>query len=124
MPDGIVEGLRELDRLYNNEHGRLGKTKERGEKKQGRQHRRRESKGYFHTLQKAAEEANRTLEKKNSSFRFCVYEKGADIYIDLTKIDREGHIIEETTKNITHQDFRKWIEDIAQIEGIYFDRTV
>ena len=90
-----------------------------------RQHRRRdEAKGHFEELSDAAERAHRKLEQMDSPYRFCVYEKDGQVYIDIVLLDAEGKISEVVKKNITHSEYSSWIEHIESGKGLLIDREV
>jgi hypothetical protein len=78
---------------------------------------------YIHTIVKAAEASNEKLVKRNLPYRFTVYSEGDQVFIDLIVLDPGGKVISEKKKNISHQDFERLIEDVSQIEGLFFDRT-
>ena len=75
----------------------------------------------FHDLSVAAETSNDKLADKGLPYRFCIYEDSDEIFIDLVVLDDKGSIIEEKRKNISHQDFSRLIEEIANNEGLFFD---
>ncbi|MBD3347142.1 MAG: hypothetical protein GF401_18975 [Chitinivibrionales bacterium] len=83
----------------------------------------KEPKDYFGTMKKAADETNKNLEKNDSPFRIAIYQENDDVIIDLIQLDKGGHIVKETHKNITHEDFSVWIDDIVKAEGLFFDGT-
>lgn len=81
----------------------------------------REAKDFFHTIEKAAENTNAVLIKKQSRYRFRVYRDNNDVMIDLVIMDEKGSVITEIKKNITHEDFVKMIDDVVLGEGLFFD---
>ncbi len=93
-------------------------------KKDKQEHKHKEEAGdHFQDLAKAAELAHDTLEKNNSPYRFIVYQKEGEVFIDIVIIDEDGKIKETKKKNITHEDFSTWINHIEQGEGLFFDTT-
>ena len=97
---------------------------ESGKKHEHRQpHERKDAKDYFHTLQTAAEKSNDFLLKKGLPYRFHVYMENEEVFIDLVRLDEKGVIIGEKRKNISHEDFQRMIEDVSQLEGLFFDGT-
>ncbi|MBD3322445.1 MAG: hypothetical protein GF350_15190 [Chitinivibrionales bacterium] len=81
----------------------------------------KEPKDYFGTMKKAADETNKMLEKSGAPFQIKIYREGEDVIIDCIQIDESGHVVRETRKNITHEDFSVWIDDIVKAEGLFFD---
>jgi uncharacterized FlaG/YvyC family protein len=78
---------------------------------------------HFKELSIAAEQLQKRLEKGNSPFRFSIYMEDEKIMIDKFKIDYSGKIIGEETLNITQEEFKKWITDFYDGEGLLFDTT-
>lgn len=94
--------------------------------RKGRQHAEQQpknSKEFLHTVAKAAEASNEKLVRLNLPYRFCVYNEGDDILIDIVILDKSGKIVSEKKKSISPQDFERLIEDVSQIEGLFVDRT-
>ena len=81
----------------------------------------RESKDFLRTLQKAAEASNVTLQKRNAPYRFRVYERNGEVFVELVMYDENGNIREEKVRRITHESFEKWVEDLSRMEGLYLD---
>lgn len=98
-----------------------GRERREGRREQEHNRRRREPKDYVRTMTKATERSNEVLEKKKLPFRFCIYEQDGDVYIDLVRLSPDGKVVETTRKNITHQDFDRWIQDVSDIEGLFID---
>lgn len=95
---------------------------EREKKHEHQQPRERKgTKDYFHALKTAAETSNAFLTKKGLPYRFHVYMENEEVFIDLVALDKQGNIIGEKRKNISHEDFQRSIEDVSQIEGLLFD---
>ena len=57
--------------------------KEREEKNEQRKQQKRRSGDFFETLAKRAEVTNKELEAKKLPFRFCVYQKGNNVFWSL-----------------------------------------
>ncbi len=83
----------------------------------------KDAREYFHTLEKAAEKSNEYCAKKGLPYRFRVYLENNDVFIDVVVLDRDGNVIEEKRKNISHEDFARIIDDVTNIEGLFFDGT-
>jgi hypothetical protein len=80
-------------------------------------------KDYFKTLARATETSNEQLQQKGIPFRFRVYEKDNKVFIDFINLDENGKIKNSETREITNDDFNLWIDDISNIEGLFFDKT-
>lgn len=78
---------------------------------------------HFNELAAAAEAAHRRLVEMDSPYRFCIYRREGEIYIDLILIDEEGEMVREVNKAITHEQFRRWLDAIEQGEGLFFEGT-
>jgi hypothetical protein len=78
---------------------------------------------YFHPLNIAVEATNRRLLERRLPYRFKVYKKWGEVYIDLTILDEQGNVKETQRKNISHDDFNRIIDDVASVEGLFFDHT-
>jgi hypothetical protein len=81
----------------------------------------KDAREYFHTLEKAAEKSNDYCAKKGLPYRFRVYQKDNDVFIDILVLDKDGNVIQEKRKNISHEDFARLIDDVTNIEGLFFD---
>ena len=104
-------------------HGMFEPDRDQHQPPEDRKHRFRRSKDYIHTLQAATEASNEQLVRLGIPLRFCVYEAHGQLMIDVVRLDENGHIIAAVRKDITNEDFEKWIEDIAGMEGLLFDRA-
>ncbi len=82
-----------------------------------------EARNHFQQLAEAAELAHTVLGKNNSPYRFCVYQNGEEVFIDIVIVDEDGKIKEIKKKNITHDEFSTWLNHIEQGEGLFFDIT-
>jgi hypothetical protein len=76
---------------------------------------------YFHTLSKAAEASNELCVKKGLPYRFRVYLINDEVFIDRMILDKDGNILEVKSKNVSQEDFARLIEDVTNIEGLFFD---
>lgn len=100
------------------------KSDEKHEKKHDHQQQPKESKDYFQLLAKAAARSNEILIRQKQPYRFRVYQEGEEVFIDLVVLGEDGSVKSEVKKNITHESFIKWIDDISHAEGVFFDGTV
>jgi hypothetical protein len=79
---------------------------------------------YFHPLSKAVEASNRRLTERNLPYRFKVFKRWGDVFIELFILDASGKIKEKQRKNISQSDFNRIIDDVVRVEGLFFDHTV
>ncbi len=95
-----------------------------GKKKDKQEHKHRDEAGdHFQQLSKAAELAHDVLVRNHSPYRFCVYQEGEEVFIDIVIVDDDGKIKETKKKNITHDEFTTWLNHIEQGNGFFFDIT-
>ena len=81
------------------------------------------TKRYFRVISKAVERSNQILKERSLALQFKVYLQGEEVFIDLVKLDKAGEPTETVRRNITYDDFNQWIEDVSQMEGVFFDRS-
>ena len=79
---------------------------------------------HFEELAQAAERAHEILERKKSSYRFCVYQQEGETYIDVIVVDSEGKTKETFRKNITQDEFRSWVKYLDEEIGLIIDQKV
>ncbi len=79
---------------------------------------------YFRPLSMAVDASNRRLAERGLPYRFQVFKKWGEVYIEMAFLDEAGNIKEKQRKNISQNDFIRIIEDVTQIEGMFFDHTV
>jgi len=94
---------------------------ERSPRHRRRHHDKDEAKDHFEALAKEAEVAHEVLVREGSRYRFCVHREGERVLIDVVLIDDTGAVSSLVQKDITHDDFLKWLQHIAQEEGLVFD---
>ena len=96
----------------------------RKKKEEEEEHKPKDEAGdHFQSLSDAAELAHNTLKKNNSPYRFRVYQKDGEVFIDIVIIGEDGKIKETQKQNITHEEFSTWLDHIEQGEGLFFDTT-
>lgn len=95
----------------------------KGRQDQKNKHR-NEAGDHFEQLSNAVELAHETLKKDKSPYRFCVYQEGGEVFIDIVIIDDDGNIQETKKRNITHEEFTTWLNHIEQGNGLFFDITL
>jgi len=81
-----------------------------------------EAKDHFEQLANTAELANKALLQEQSRYRFCIYRKGEDVYIDVVILDENGEVASIVQKEITHEDFARWLAHIEEEEGLVLDK--
>lgn len=79
---------------------------------------------YFHPLSKAVEASNQRLTDRNLPYRFKVFKRWGEVFIELYILDANGKVKEKQRKNISQSDFNRIIDDVVQVEGLFFDHTV
>jgi len=94
---------------------------EREGRREGKRREKRRSKDYFGTLAKRAEVSNEQLAQKKLPYRFRVYQRGDEVFINLVTLDARGKVKTTVRRNITDEDFDRWIEDLSSMEGLFFD---
>jgi len=101
------------------------KTLLNAKKKKGKreQKQRDETGNHFQDLAEAAELAHTVLEKSNSPYRFCVYQKEGEVFIDVVIVGEDGKVKEVRKKNITHDEFSTWLNHIEEGDGLFLDIT-
>ncbi len=82
-----------------------------------------ENSKHFPELVLAVEDLHKILEKKKSRYRFCIYLEEGEVMIDILVLDKDGKKVNVMKKDITHEDFIKWFEDLETGTGILFDST-
>jgi hypothetical protein len=91
------------------------------EKHQGRHREERKSKDYFATLAKRAEVSNQELAKKGLPYRFRILEGGGQVYIELVTLDKKGNVAKTVRRDISNEDFDRWMDDVSMLEGLFLD---
>jgi hypothetical protein len=81
------------------------------------------AKDFFHTITKAAERSNEILKSRGKPYRFDIHLENEQVFINLVRLDAKGNTIESVRKNIAYEDFSRWIEDVSQIEGLFYDHS-
>ncbi len=99
------------------------KRKKKGEEQEQEHKPKDEAGDHFQSLSDAAKLAHNTLKKNNSPYRFRVYQKDGEVFIDIVIIGEDGEIKETKKQNITHEEFSTWLDHIEQGEGLFFDTT-
>lgn len=74
-------------------------------------------------LIRMAHEAHQILEEKGSPFRFCVYEKDGDIFIEVVTLDRSGNPDRTFHQDISHQELEALVRQIRTGRGLVFDAS-
>jgi hypothetical protein len=91
------------------------------EKQQQQRQKQKKVRDYFRPLSKAVEASNQRLTEKSLPYRFRVFKRWGEVYIELFLLDENGKIKEKQRKNISQSDFNRIIEDVSQVEGLFFD---
>jgi len=83
-----------------------------------------EAKDHFEELEREAAAFCYDLARQGSRYRYCVYRQGDRVLIDIVLLDDNGRIASVNTRDITHQPFCKWVQNIGAEEGLLLDKTV
>ena len=78
---------------------------------------------YFRPLEKAADATNQNLENADSPLRVSVYRKGAGVMMEVIVSQPDGTTPESIKKDITEDDFSKWIHDVVDVKGLIIDES-
>ena len=111
-----VEGISGIAPIKPDDH----QAGERKNKKEEAPHK-EETQDRFDELTKATAASNEILVKSHSPYRFCVYRKEKEIFIDLVTLNKDGKIGALKMENITHDDYVKWMRHIEEREGLFLD---
>ncbi|MFW5775483.1 MAG: hypothetical protein ACOCW2_04255 [Chitinivibrionales bacterium] len=76
---------------------------------------------YFETLSKAAHYSNKRLARLNRPFRLTVSQHQGRVMLDVEQVDARGAVSKRIRRDITHDEFVRWIDDVAHIQGIMVD---
>ena len=90
-------------------------------KNKGKNREKRRTKDFFAALSKRAEVKNHELEQKGLPYRFCIYAKSDEIFIDVVTLNADGKIEKTVKKNITDEDFDRMMDDMSILEGLFLD---
>ena len=106
------------------------RTGQRVERRRGRNRRQPRERGrdkardHFEQLAREVALIHDVLVQEKSRFRFCVHREGDHVMLDVVVLDENGTISEVKQKDITHEDFTRWLDHIASEEGIVLDSLV
>lgn len=79
---------------------------------------------HFRELARKAEQAHQVLSQKKSPYRFCVYQKDGEVFVDVAIVDADSRTTEIYKRNITHDEFQSWMNLIETESGLIFDKEV
>lgn len=96
-------------------------SQERQQGKKQEKHPKKQVRDYFRPLSKAVELSNKRLSDRKLPYRFSVYKKWGEVYIELFILDDNGMVKEKQRKNISYDDFNRIIDDVVAIEGLFLD---
>jgi|GEM_PF-3414979 hypothetical protein len=78
---------------------------------------------YFRPLEKAASATNQNLENTDTPLRVSVYRKGAGVMMEVIVSQSDGTSSESIKRDITEDDFSKWIHDVSDAKGLIIDES-
>ena len=79
---------------------------------------------HIRELTKAAEKAHEYFSAHHIPYRFCIYEEGKDVFIDIVRLDAGGKPEKTVKKNITREDFWKWMDILENHDGMILDESM
>ena len=79
---------------------------------------------YFRPLERAATATNQNLENEERPLRVSVYRKGAGVMMEVVVYQPETASSESIKRDITDDDFSKWIHDVTDAKGLIIDESV
>jgi len=95
--------------------------KEYPQKKQ-HHHNQKKVRDYFHPLSIAIEATNKHLVDRHLPYRFRVFKRWGEVFIELCILNSDGTVRSTQKKNISSDDFNRIIDDVVSIEGLFFDQ--
>lgn len=105
-------------------HPKEDLLKEEPRKKKEKQTPHEETRSHVTELLKAAERAHEYFSAHHIPYRFCIYEEGTDLFIDIVRLNVSGKPEKTVKKNITREDFFKWMEILETHDGMILDETM
>ena len=78
----------------------------------------------FKALAITAEQAHQILSGNNAPYRFCIYNKNGDVFIEVIILDGNVRILESYTKNITHDEYETWLKFIQEESGLIVNQLI
>ncbi|MFP4522704.1 MAG: hypothetical protein ACLFQK_11215 [Fibrobacterota bacterium] len=82
-----------------------------------------EAADHYDALIKASEMAHEQLSDTDSPYRFNIYKNDGEIFIDIISVDKNGIATTVMKKDISHEEFRKWLDHIREHKGFFFEGT-
>lgn len=83
-----------------------------------------ETRAHVEELLKAAEKAHEYFSAHHIPYRFRIYEEKGDVFIDIVRLNASGKAEKTVKKNITREDFLKWMEILESHDGMILDETM
>ena len=78
---------------------------------------------YLRPLEKAVEITNQNLENDDKPLHVSVYRKGAGVMLEVIVSQPDGNASESIQRDITEDDFSKWIHDVTDAKGLIIDES-
>lgn len=79
---------------------------------------------HFPELVHAAEKAHEYFAAHHIPYRFCIYREGEDVMIEIMRLNSRGKPEKSVKRNITRDDFFKWMEILERHDGLILDETM
>lgn len=105
-------------------HPKEDLLKDESRKKKEKQTPHEETRAHVEELLKAVEKAHDYFLSHHIPYRFCIYKEGEDVFIDIVRLNPSGKAEKTLKKNITREDFWKWMEILESHDGMVLDETM
>jgi hypothetical protein len=123
IDDVNAPDLRNVDPIYAVRAAGSSTQRQSREKEQRERPPQKKVIDFFRPLSKAVEASNQRLTERNLPYRFKVFKRWGDVFIELFILDENGEVKEKQRKNISQSDFNRIIDDVSSVEGLFFDHT-
>jgi len=96
----LKENMDKVSEVYSPEaiHAKDEAHLEGKRKRRDQRQKKDEAADHFTELSRAAETAHAVLARSKSPYRFCVYQKDGDVFIDIVLLDEKGRIARTVKK--------------------------
>ena len=105
-------------------HSKEDLAREDARKKRGKKESPDRAGAHVRELARAAEKAHEYFLAHHIPYRFCIYEEGEEVFIDIVRLNSSGKPEQTVKKNITLEDFWKWMEILESHDGMLLDETL
>lgn len=93
-------------------------------KMQRRENDKRRIRDYLHTAQRRAQETNQHFELAHIPYRIKVYLlNDTKVMMDVIVLDKNGNPKRHSTRDVTNEDFGRFMDDLSQGKGLFVDNA-